>query len=195
MENSVHYVFRRKILLENYELIYKRKIFFTNKNFYSFLRDGANFISGKIKKLNLLTFLHQYHYQSNIKTFLNHEQMINDNLFISDFRKFYNKILKIFFKKEKKKLKYIMFNNKFFFPKTKSKSINLIESKKKFKLKDLIFKKLSKIKIILLFYSFFLNINMHLVNKHISKFMISIKNNDLKKELNYIFNFLKKNHL
>ena len=190
MENSVHYVFRKDILLRNYKLIYAKKIFFTNKSFYGFLRDGANSISGKVKKLNLLTFLHQYHFQSNIKSFLKHEQMVEKNSFIKDFKKFYNRISKTFFKTKKKKLKHIMFSNEFFFPKTKINSVL-----KKTKTKNFLISKLSKIKIILLFYSYFLNIRMHLQNEHIKKFMVSINDKKIKRELSFIFKFLKTNQL
>ena len=59
MENSWHYIFRTKILLKNYEIVHKKNALFTNVDFYDFFQDANNFFSGRIKKINALTFLGQ----------------------------------------------------------------------------------------------------------------------------------------
>ena len=84
MENSWHYVFRKKILLENYNYVQKKSVNFTNIDFYDYFQDSTNFISGRIKKINKITFLHQYHTQNSINERLDHEALLKNNQYKDD---------------------------------------------------------------------------------------------------------------
>ena len=192
MENSWHYVFRTKVLLKNYKIIQKKKISFSNVDFYDFIQDATNFMSGKIKKIDTLTILHQYHSESAINSRLKYEQLITSKYFILDVTRFYKKILSFIFNKNKKMIKKIFFESKVLFPNNVSLLNNLTEKDNTFNLKNFIVNNLSKFTIITLFYSLYLNKIMYLNNKHINKVMNSVKNISIKNELNNIFNFLKR---
>ena len=192
MENSWHYVFRTKVLLKNYKIIQKKKISFSNVDFYDFIQDAINFMSGKIKKIDTLTILHQYHSESAINSRLKYEQLITSKYFILDVTRFYKKILSFIFNKNKKMIKKIFFKSKVLFPKNVTLLNNLSKKENIFNLRDFVVNKLSKFTIITLFYSLYLNKIMYLDNKHIDKVVHSVKNISIKNELNNIFNFLKK---
>ena len=193
MENSWHYIFRTEILLKNYEIVHKKNALFVNVDFYDFFQDGNNFFSGRIKKINTLTFLHQYHLRSAVNARIEFEKMIKHKNFISDVKKFYTNFKSIVGSKKVVSLKESFFKSNIFFPKTKEISLNITKKRKFFNCKDFIIKILFQYKIIILFYSLYLNKIMYLNNGHINKFMSSLNSVIIKSELNNIFNFLKKN--
>jgi len=193
MENSWHYIFRTKILLDSYKIIHRKKTSFINVDFYDFLQDGNNFFSGRVKKINILTFLHQFHLRSAVNARLKFERMIQSKSFVSDIKKLYANFKSIVGHKRMVFLKKSFFESKIFFPKNKKLSLNITNKRKHFNFKGFITRKLFKHKIINLFYSLYLNKMMYLNNKHINKIMRLLDSKKTKNELNNIFNFLKKN--
>ena len=192
MENSWHYIFRTKILLKNYKTTNKKRASFKNVDFYDFAQDGVNFLSGKIKKINTLTFLHQYHSQSEINSRLKYEKLINNKNFIVDVSNLHKKIKSIIGNNHKQDLRKFFFQSEIFFPKKNSNIANPVK-KNNLSSKNYFFSKLSQNKIIISFYILYLNKIMYLNNRHIKKIMNLQKNIKIKNELNIIFNFLKKN--
>ena len=90
MENSWHYIFRTKVLLKNYSYIQKRVINFSNVDFYDYYQDSINFISGRIKKVNKIYLLHQFHSQNSINERSDPENMLKKFQFKKDALKFFN---------------------------------------------------------------------------------------------------------
>ncbi len=180
MENSWHYIFRTKVLLKNYSYIHKRVINFSNIDFYDYYQDSINFISGRIKKVNKIFLLHQYHSQNSINERSDHENMLEKIQFKKDALKLFNALNKK--TKNKKKLEKIYFKSKIFFP-TKKK---LIKKKQGF------FRYFKSIKFLLFFYNIIVSIKMGFKNDHINRLFSEIKNKNLKNDLRIIFKFLEK---
>jgi glycosyltransferase domain-containing protein len=182
-QSSWHNLWRTKILLKNYRTVNQQKIIFSNINFYDYLQDATNYISGKTKKFHILQFLHQHHNKNEINKRLTKEENIKYKSYNSDLNKFITIINKILFKK--KNIKKIIIKSKLFSFNKKFK--NKINSHR---FKNFYIYKISNQKFLLL-YNLFLNIIFYVRNKHLQKLMILIKNVKIKKELKIIFNFLK----
>ncbi len=190
MENTWYCVFRRKVLLENFKLINKNKIYFKNLNFYYYVHDAVNYISGKIKKLSIITLLHQYHLNSEINTFLKKDELVDNKYFNSDIMKFHKKLYKTFFNDKKRDLKLII-HNYFFTKKIRVSNVLYTKSilnkcRKKFKI--------SNKNIIYLVYNFFLYHFMKIKNTHVTNFINKIKNKTVKKELISIISLLNRHY-
>lgn len=181
MESSWHYVFRKEILLKNYHYVQKSNVNFHNVDFYDYFQDSVNFISGKIKKINKLAFLHQYHTQNIINDRLNYEMLLRNKKYKKDTLKLFTLINKRLSNKNK------ISEKKFF----KSKLFSS-QSKNNFQKSQNFFKNLRSIKLISLTYNFLLNFKMKFSNKHIIRLLSGIQDTKTRNELNFIFNFLTK---
>ena len=183
-QSSWHNLWRRKILLKNYKIVSQQKVTFSNINFYDYLQDSTNYISGKTKKFNFLQFLHQHHNKNEINKRLTKEENIDNKFYNSDLNKFITIINKILFKKKKNIKNTIIQSGLFSFNK-----------KLKKKIYSHAFKNLYLYKILnqnfLLLYTFFLNIFFYMRNKQVQELIVLNKDNKVKKELKIIFNFLK----
>lgn len=185
-ETPWHFVFRKDALIKTYKKA--KDVKFYNYSFNDWLVDSFNYMSGKIKKINIPILLHQYHYSSEINNRPDLRTIMKEKDFIKD-KKYFLSILNRSFAVKKNKIDSFV---NIFFSKTKNKlkySNSIGYKKLIINLLPLFLKK----KITNL-YRNILNYYLYLNNYHLKFFLknyLNGKEPHIKKELLFFFNFIK----